>query len=574
MYQQILAPVGGSLPLSALVAALPIVLLLVLLVMGRMRSCWAAALSVLAALIVAVFAFRLPVGLALSGAAEGAAFGLFPIVWIILNAVWVNRLIESAGYLKWVRHTFLRLSDDYRVQALVIAFCFGSLLEAMAGFGAPIAVVAAILLSLGFSPMRAAIVALFADAAGTAFGSVGNPIFGLSKATGLPTVELGQMVGRQSSIMAFFVPLVILLVLDGHRGLRQLWPVGVTIGLGFGVGQYLTSNFIAFQLADLVGALVASLAAILLLRVWSPRPPLEPAERPAGPSGAAGPAAGEVPRASGGSRSRTTALLTTEAAGLGSHLEPTEAPTRAQTIRAFTPYAMLIALLALVSIEGPIADWVDRFTVTFHWPVAHVIGTNGKPLTLDLFSVDWLGATGTVLLVTGLLSTIVLKVPLTTALCEYARAARQIKYAAATVTLVLAFAYVLNYSGQAVTIGVFLAGAGGAFIALSPVLGSIGVAATGSDTSANVLFGAVQVASARNLGLSPYLLAAANSEAGALGKLISPQNLAIAAAAVGMSGQEGRLMRRTFPWSVVYLVLFIVVLHLMAIGPLTGLVVR
>jgi lactate permease len=203
-----------------------------------------------------------------------------------------------------------------------------------------------------------------------------------------------------------------------------------------------------------------------------------------------------------------------------------------------------------------------------------VVDSNGKQLTLDQFSVNWLGATGTVLLITGLISMVVLRVAPRIGLREYARAAVQIRWAAATVMLVLAFAYVLNYSGQAVTIGTFLAGAGGAFIVLSPVLGWLGVAATGSDTSANALFGAVQVASAEHIGLSPYLLAAANSEAGALGKLVSPQNLAMAAAAVGMSGQEGSLFRRTFPWSLIYLALFIVVVYLMAVGPLTWMVVR
>jgi lactate permease len=578
MHHQILAPVGGSLALSALVGALPLVLLLVLLGVVRMRSHWAAAWSLLAALVVAVFAFRLPVIPALSGAAEGAMFGFFPIVWIILNAVWLNRLIQQSGYLRWVRYTFMGLSDDSRVQALIIAFCFGSLLEAMAGFGAPIAVVAAILLALGFSPIRAATVAMFADAAGTAFGSVGNPIFALSKATGLPAEQLGEMVGRQSAIVAFFVPFVLLLALDGTRGLRQLWPVGVATGLGFGVGQYVTSNFIAFQLADLIGALVASAAAVVLLRIWSPSAPPEPEhEDGTEPTASDRPSTADGPGTAGQqrrTRPRTGSLLSAERAGLGATLEPTETPTRVQLVRAFSPYAVLTVLLALVSIDGPIARWVNGFTTKFRWPGVRVVDSNGKQLTLDQFSVNWLGATGTVLLITGLISMVVLRVAPRAGLREYARAAVQIRWAAATVMLVLAFAYVLNYSGQAVTIGTFLAGAGGAFIVLSPVLGWLGVAATGSDTSANALFGAVQVASAEHIGLSPYLLAAANSEAGALGKLVSPQNLAMAAAAVGMSGQEGSLFRRTFPWSLIYLALFIVVVYLMAVGPLTWMVVR
>src|SRR5207302_479027 len=347
-------------------------------------------------LLVAVLAFRLPPLAALSGAAEGALFGLFPIVWIIVNAVWLGRLINRSSHGAAIRRVFLRLSGDFRVQALVISFCFGSLLESMAGFGAPIAVVAPILLTLGFSPLRAATVAMFADAAGTAFGSVGNPIFALAKATGLAANPLGEMVGRQAPIVAFFVPFALVIVLDGRRGFTQLWPVALVLGLGFAVGQYATANFVTFQLADLIGALVATACAALLLRFWSPR---DIGSSPAGDT------------------------ADRDGDGGGS------------VVRAFAPYAAL------------------------------------------------------------------------------------------TVVLVMALAYVLNYSGQAVTIGTYLAGAGTAFGLLSPVLGWLGVAATGSDTSANALFGAVQVAAARHVGVSPFLFAAANSEAGALGKLISPQNL-------------------------------------------------
>jgi lactate permease len=576
-HHQILDPVGGSLALSALVAAVPLILLLVLLGVVRMRSHLAAAWTLLAAGLIAVLAFKLPVLTTVSGALEGAAFGFFPIVWIMLNAVWINRLIQQSGHMRWIRYTFMRVSSDSRVQALVIAFCFGSLLEAMAGFGAPIVVVAAILLGLGFSPIRAATVAMFADAAGTAFGSVGNPIFALSKATGLPTFELGQMVGRQSSIVALFVPFLLILVLDGSRGLKQLWPVGLAIGLGFGVGQVVTSNFIAFQLADLVGALVASLAAVLLLRFWKPVTPEDMANQSFQEGGRvmeATPTTGSVVGSRGGLPA-TAHLLTPERGGFGTHIDPTDVPTRGQLIRAFAPYTILTVLLALVSIDGPFSTWAGSFFVKFQWPgIGKVIGNDGKPLTLDIFSINYLAATGSILLITGVISAAVLNVAPRIATKEYGRGLAQIKFAALTVMLVLAIAYIFNYSGQAVTIGVFLAGTGSAFIALSPVLGWLGVAATGSDTSANALFGAVQVASAHRTGFSPYLFAAANSEAGALGKLISPQNLAMAAAAVGLSGQEGTLLRRTFVWSLVYLVLFIAVLFLMAVGPLQFLVVH
>ncbi|GAB2995592.1 L-lactate permease [Amycolatopsis acidiphila] len=539
MHHQLITPVGRSLAWSALTASLPLVLLLVLLGVVRMRAHWAALISVLAALAVAVLVYRLPPVTALSTTVEGAAAGLFPIVWIVLNAVWVNRLVQVSGYLDRVRETFLVLSDDVRVQALVVAFCFGSLLEAMAGFGAPIAVVAALLLAMGYSPVRAATVALFADAAGTAFGSVGNPILTLSKTTGLAAEPLGDMVGRQSAMVAFFVPFVLLLVLGGWRCLRELWPLALALAAGFSVGQFVVSNYVAFQLADLGGAVLAALAGVAVLRLRRTRP-----------VAAEAPGAARSPTAM---RSRPLTLW--------------------PTVRAFVPYAVLTALLALVSIDGPVSRAVGGLSVSFVWPGTKVVRPNGSPVSLRTFTIDFVSATGTVLLVTGLIAMLVLRIRWRTGLREYKASAVQIRFAAATVMCVLAFAYLLNYSGQAATIGAFFAGAGSAFVLLSPVLGWLGVAATGSDTSANALFGAVQVASAQHIGVSAYLLAGANSAAGSLGKLISPQNLAMAAAAVGLSGHEGVLFRRTFWWSLLYLALFIVIIYLMAKGPLSGIVI-
>lgn len=574
MFHQILAPVGGSLALSALVAVCPLVLLLVLLGVVRMRADRAALVSLLTVLVIAVAVFGLPVSTALSGTAEGIAFGLVPIVWIMLNAVFLNRLLEESGHLRWVRHAFMRLSDDVRVQAVVVAFCFGSLLEAMAGFGAPIVVVAAILLALGFSPARSATVALFADAAGTAFGSVGNPIFALNKITGLPVDDLGAMVGRQAPFMALLVPFVLLGVLDGLRGVRQLWPVALTVGAGFGLGQFLASNYIAFQLADLIGALVAFAAAAAVLQAWTPREIHRITGSDEGPTTTEPSGGTPAPTGpDGGVRVRPQgALLATERSGAATALGD-ETPTRAQTARAFAPYAVLTVLLAAVSLDGPIQRAVKAVKTSVHWPGVDVVSSSGEPLSLASFKIAWFGETGSVLLITALISMVILRVGVRDAVRQYGRAAGQIRVAATTVVLVVAFAYVFNLSGQATTIGVLLSGAGAAFVALSPVLGWLGVAASGSDTSSNALFAAVQVASAQRIGVSPYLLAAANSEAGALGKLVSPQNIAVACAAVGLSGREGWLLRRSFPWSLLFLGVFIVVLLLMAFGPLAPLVI-
>ena len=550
MFRQVIEPVAGSLGWSALVAAIPIVGLLVLLGVFRVRSHWAALSALAASLVIAVLAFRMPPVQAGGAALEGAAFGLFPIVWIVLNAVWINRLIQDSGYLNVLRRAFMSICDDYRVQALVIAFCFGSLIESVSGFGAPVAIVAAMLLALGFSPVRAAVVALFSDAAGAAFGSVGTPIAVLEKATGLPAADLGAMVGRQSPFVAFFVPFLLLLILDGRRGMRDLWPVALATGLGFAVGQFAAAEFVAYQIADLIGAVCATGTVLLLLRVWSPSNPiLGTVDAP--PVVAGGAVDDPAFRARVDARRDSAGTI----------------------VRAFSPYIILTVLLAVFSIPGPAQRAVDTLTTEFDWPGLHVMTPAGKVPSTITFGIEWVGATGTMLLVTGVLASLILGVRPGAAARAYVGALKQIRFAGLTVALVLSLAYVLSLSGSALTIGHAVALAGHAFVPLSGVLGWLGVAATGSDSSANSLFGAVQASAAGRLHLSPYLLAAANSEGGVIGKVISPQNLAMATAAVGMAGREGDLLRRTIGWSLLSLAGFALLISLQASPVLSWMVI-
>lgn len=545
MFRQITDPVAGSLGLSALVAAIPLIGLLVLLGVFRVRSHWAALYALVASLFVATLAFRMPPVMAGSAALEGAAFGVFPIVWIVLNAVWINRLISDSGYLSVLRRAFMSICDDYRVQALVIAFCFGSLIESVSGFGAPVAIVAAMLLALGFSPVKAAVVALFSDAAGAAFGSVGTPITVLEKAAGLPAADLGAMVGRQSPFVAFFVPFLLIVILDGKRGLRDLYPVAVAVGLGFAVGQFVAADFVAYEIADLIGAVVATGAALLLLRVWSPGRTIT----------AAGP---EPPPVVAGGAVDDPAFR-----------DRVEREPARRVLRGFSPYIILTVLLVVFSLPGPAERAVEAVTTEFDWPGLHVVTPTGKTPSTLAYSIDWIGATGTLLFVTGVLSALVLGLRPGAAARAYGGALKQIRYAGLTVALVLALAYVLSLSGGALAIGHGLAALGTVFVVLSGPLGWLGVAATGSDSSANSLFGAVQVAAAGKLHLSPYLLAAANSEGGVIGKVISPQNLAMATAAVGMAGREGDLLRRTIGWSLLSLAGFALLIALQA-SPVLG----
>ena len=547
MFNLVNNPVGGSLALSALVAALPLLTLFVLL--GAMRwKAWQAGLaSLVVALGVAILGFRMPAGQALLSAGEGAAFGLFPIVWIVLTAIWIFRLTELTGYDLVLRRAFGSLSPDHRVQAVLIAFCFGALLEALAGFGTPVAVTAVMLMALGLRPIKAASVALVANTAPVAFGAIAVPITTLAKITGLDPVTLGAMVGRQTPILAVFVPLMLVLMVDGRRGVRQAWLPALVGGLGFGGAQFLSSNFFNYQVADIIAATVGALAVVLLLRVWQPSQVLtadsEVREEVLVTAGAGGGAATERrPAGSGGAGFGGTAPATGGALSSGAAL------------MALAPYLIVVALFTAVSF-GPLKTFVGTHSGwKFAWPGLHVADAAGKPLGATVYNFNLFSAAGTVLLVAGLLTALLYRIPVSRAAAALVKVVVQFRFTILTVVSVLALAYVMNLSGQTVTLGVAFASTGAFFAFLSPVVGWIGVAVSGSDTSSNSLFGLLQTTAAQQTGINPYLLAAANSSGGVLGKMISPQNLAIAAAVVGMEGKESVLFRKVIWWSLGMLV--------------------
>ncbi len=537
MFHLVNNPVGGSLALSALVAALPLLTLFVLL--GAMRwKAWQAGLaSLLVALAVAVLGFRMPAGQALLSAGEGAAFGLFPIVWIVLTAIWIFRLTELTGYDLVLRRAFGSLSPDHRVQAVLIAFCFGALLEALAGFGTPVAVTAVMLMALGIRPLKAASVALVANTAPVAFGAIAVPITTLGKLTGLEPTTLAAMVGRQTPILAVFVPLMLVLMVDGRRGVREAWLPAIVGGLGFGGAQFLSSNFFNYQVADIIAAIVGALAVVVLLRVWQPARVLT-ADAEVSESVLVAAGGGSVP-ASGRSIPDAGTPRTAGGSPLGSR----------EALMAFAPYLIVVALFTAVSF-GPMVAFLGKHSGwKFAWPGLHVADAAGKPLAATTFNFNIFSAAGTVLLVAGLLTALLYRVPVGQAALALVRVVVQFRFTILTVVSVLALAYVMNLSGQTVTLGVAFASAGSLFPLLSPIVGWIGVAVSGSDTSSNSLFGLLQTTAAHQTGISPYLLAAANSSGGVLGKMISPQNLAIAAAVVGMEGKESVLFRRVIWWS-------------------------
>ncbi len=536
MYQQVLDPVAHSLAWSSLVAALPLLLLFVMLGVLRVTAWVASVVSLALAILLAILVYGMPLGQALLAGTEGAAFGFFPILWIVINAIWVYQMTVETGHFDVLRRSFARVSDDQRIQAVIIAFSFGALLEALAGFGTPVAVTSVMLMALGFRPLKAAALALTANTAPVAFGAMATPILTLGKVTELPSDTLGAMVGRQTPILALFVPLVLVAIVDGWRGIRETWPVALVCGIVFAVGQYATSNFISVPLADVVASLLSAAAVVALVRVWHPR------------------------------REQVPAVIAGGAAD-----EPTEEfaqrvanpDDRAEVARAYAPYAIIIAVFVICQITA-VKNLLDKATVKFQWPGLHIVSPKGKPVSLTEFTLNLLTTPGTQMLVAGALTMIVLKLSVPRALRAYGATLVQLRFAIVTVMVVLALAFVMNLSGQTITLGTWMAAAGGAFALLSPVLGWLGVAVTGSDTSSNSLFGALQVTAANQAGLSDVLMAASNSSGGVLGKMISPQNLAIAAAAVGMNGKEGDIFRRVVVWSVVFLAVLCVLSALQA----------
>ncbi len=537
MYRQVLDPVADSLGWSSLVAALPLLLLFVMLGVLRITA-WIASLASLAlAIVIAVAVYGMPGGQAVLGASEGAAFGFFPILWIVINAIWVYQMTVETGHFDVLRRSFARVSDDQRVQAIIIAFSFGALLEALAGFGTPVAVTSVMLMALGFKPLRAAVLALTANTAPVAFGAMATPIITLGKVTGLSSDTLGAMVGRQTPVLALFVPLVLVGIVDGWRGIRETWPVAVACGVVFALGQYATSNFVSVPLADVVASLLSAAAIVVMVRTWHPR--REDAEHPIAAGDATNGATPEVAR------------------------RAERSDTRAEVVLAYMPYGIIIAVFVACQITA-VKRLLDKATQMVSWPGLHVLDSHGAPLSLIKFTLNSLTTPGTQMLLAGLLTMLALRLSVLRALRAYGAALHQLRWAILTVMTVLALAFVMNLSGQTITLGTWMAGAGGAFALLSPILGWLGVAVTGSDTSSNSLFGALQVTAAHHAGLSSVLMAATNSSGGVLGKMISPQNLAIAAAAVGLHGKEGDIFRRVIVWSVVFLAVLCVLSALQA----------
>ncbi|HEY5788275.1 MAG TPA: L-lactate permease, partial [Microlunatus sp.] len=548
-YQPDIEAVGDSIFLTAMVSIIPLLVVFVFLGILKTKAHIAGLAGLASAILVAILAFGMPVDLSLLAASQGVVYGLFPIMWIVVAAIWLYELTVISGRFEDLRTAFNRVSDDPRIQGIIIAFCFGGLLEALAGFGAPVAITGVMLVSLGFSAMRAAATVLLANTAPVAFGAIGIPIITAGNLTGIDYNEIGAVVGRQTPLLAAFVPLLLVMIVDGRRGIKQTWPVAVVAGVSFAIAQFISSNYISVELTDIIASLVALVAVVVMLRFWHP---------------------------AGGAQARERLAIALKA----EHIEPvtgqsgtapvatevsTEKLTVGRTIMAFLPYLVVIVVFTLAKLWTPLKNWLTSTDVKIPWPGldGNILTVSGTTSTATVYTLTWLSGAGTLLMISGVIVMAAYRISPALAVKEFGRTLYKLRFALLTVGSVLGLAYVMNLSGETITIGQWLAAGTGAFFAfLSPILGWVGTAVTGSDTSANALFATLQQSAAEKAGLDPTLLVAANTSGGVVGKMISPQNLTIAATAVGLLGRESDILRRVLKWSVGLLLVMCILVYL------------
>jgi L-lactate transport len=532
MWRQSYIPVSDSLGLSALIAALPIFVLLYLLGIKRSPA-WIAALSgLLAAALVSLLAYRMPFRLMLGAITYGAAFGLFPIGWIVFWAIILYRITITTGKFEIIKTSISSIAADQRLQALLIAFAFGAFIEGCAGFGTPVAVASAMLAGLGFPPFYAAGICLLANTAPVAFGSIGIPVITLAGITGLDLSELSGMVGRICAPVSLIVPSYLMLVMNGWTGWRGVAPAALLCGISFASVQYLISNYVGPQLTDILSSLAALGALVVLFRVWKP-----------------GDKFGVIENRAPGSAAVSAALSSARIAP--GRYSPGE------VLMAWSPYLLLVLFVFLWG-QQSLSPLLNSSTIQIPWPGLHNQVQRMAPLVAQpspypaVFSLNWISASGSACMFACFASVLLLRVRPTQFFDVFTATCRQLLFPMVTIAAVLALAFLMNYAGATVTLGLAFAATGVLFPFFSATLGWLGVFLAGSDTSANALFGNLQVVTAGRLGLDAVLMAAANSSGGVMGKMISLQSIAVAAAATGMSSiEESRLFRFTLRHSLI-----------------------
>jgi lactate permease len=550
MWQHNYEPIGGSLGLSAPIAAIPIVVLFVMLGVLRKPAWMSAATALISAIFVALVAYGMPLQLVLLSTLYGAAYGIFPIAWIVFASIMMYRIAVDTGKFEIIKDSVGGLTDDRRLQAIFIAFAFGAFIEGAAGFGAPVAVSGAMLAGLGFSPFYAAGICLLANTAPVAFGSIGIPVITLANVTGLPVLPLSAMVGRLSAMVSIIIPAYLISVMVGPRRALEVLPAIVACGVSFAGMQFFVSNYMGPELTDIMSSLTCIIVMVFVLKLWKPRTTMR--------------FDGEAPLS-------TSAKPKRHSAG--------------EVFMAWVPYLLLVVFVLFFgepSIKGAIDRWTDSIMPAFmpnHETILNGLSVPGvhnqitrlppvvaKPAPYAaVFTLNWLTASGTACFLATIATALVLRVTPRQFVRTYVATFRQLAFAIVTIACMLGLAYLMNYSGMTSTLGLALAASGFMFPFFSAVVGWLGVFLTGSDTSANALFGNLQVVTANALGLNPILTASVNSAAGVMGKMISIQSIAVAVAATGMAAaDESRLFRFTIKHSVLLMIVMAIISMLCA----------
>ncbi|EPR29436.1 MULTISPECIES: L-lactate permease [Geobacillus] len=547
MWKQDFTPIADQLWLSAIVALIPILYFFWALAVKRMKGHVAGLTTLLLALVLAVIAYRMPAGKAVMSVTQGAVYGLLPIGWIIITSVFLYKLTVKTGHFDIIRNSVVSLTEDRRLQALLIAFSFGAFLEGAAGFGAPVAISAALLAGLGFNPLYAAGICLIANTAPVAFGAVGIPIISMEGPTGVPAMEISKMVGRQLPFLSVFIPFYLVLIMAGWKKTVEVLPAIIVSGVSFALTQYFTSNFLGPELPDILSSLVSIVALAVFLKYWKPKSTF----RFATESEVA--AAGQMARIShrGG-----------------------------EVFRAWSPFLVLTALISLWGIPQVKAALTGHYEgtngllklvnaigvhLTFMPPVPglnnQILNPSGQPIAA-VYKLELLGAAGTAILLAAVVTKFIIGISWKEWGRTFVETLNELKYPIVTIASVVGFAYIANSSGMSTTLGMALAKTGPLFPFFSPILGWLGVFITGSDTSSNLLFGNLQKVTAASIGMDPVLALAANSSGGVVGKMISPQSIAVACAAVGLTGKESDLFRFTVKHSVFLIILIGILVYL------------
>ncbi|CAM3724537.1 L-lactate permease [Alicyclobacillus pomorum] len=539
MVEQHYHPVLGSIGWSALLALIPILFFFYALAIRRMKGHVAALWTLLLAIADAWLIFQFPLDKALSASVYGMLTGLWPIGWIVFTAVFLYKITVKTGYFDIIRRSISGLTEDRRIQALMIAFSFGAFLEGTAGFGTPVAVAASMLAGLGFNPMYAAGICLLANTAPVAFGAIGIPITAMATANHVDPLLISQMVGRQLPIISLIVPFWLMVVMSGWKGMKEVWPAALTTGLSFGLTQFLVSNFIGPELPDVAAAIVSLICLVLLLRVWQPK---------------------SVWRFKG----EPMAAYETAAT-----LEKEQQLSFGKLFHAWSPFLVLTVMIVLWALT-PVKKLLGGATQVFNWPDLNMAVAKHAPITAKLtplavtYKFDILAATGTSILIAAFITMFICRQSLGDWFRTMWETFLELRFPLLTIACVVGFGQLFNYSGMSATMALALATTGGLFPFFSPFLGWLGVFLTGSDTSSNLLFGDLQKLTAQQLHMSPYLTMGANSSGGVMGKMISPQSIAVGTSATGLVGREGELYRFTLKHSIALVLIVAIITTLEA----------